>query len=134
MFGTLEGKIFGVNIADGKEEWVYVTDGQISGAPNLLSRKDGSDFDILAGSYDFNLHCISGLTGKPRWKYETANYINGTPALFGKNAIFGGCDGHLYLVNTGNGELIEKMTREAELTVVLSRMLLPRDGNKICPQ
>jgi outer membrane protein assembly factor BamB/ferredoxin len=109
IFGTLEGTIFSLDGADGKERWRYVTEGQISGAPNVVQTGKGKDFAIIAGSYDYNLHAVEGSTGKPLWKYETDNFINGTPAMFGKIAIFGGCDGHLHLVNTETGQLIDKI-------------------------
>jgi len=104
--------------------WEYSTDGQISGSPNIMKGRGKDSSRVLVGSYDYNLHCLDEMSGRLLWHYESGNYINGTPALFGKIAIFGGCDGFLHLINTVNGQLIEKINIE---TYMASSPAIGRD-------
>ncbi len=100
--GTLEGEIFALEAATGKQRWKYQTDGQISGSPNFVVI--GNKTKIIVGSYDFFLYCIDDQTGKPDWKYETNNYINSSPSIKGNLAIFGGCDGNMHVVDLVKGK------------------------------
>lgn len=71
------------------------------GAPTLFKTNDKT---ILAvGSYDYYLHGIDAKTGLGLWKYESDNFLNSAPALFNRNAVFGGCDGFMLMVNMIDG-------------------------------
>jgi outer membrane protein assembly factor BamB len=104
-FGTLMGELFALDAKTGNLRWKYATEGQISGSANyLVSSRTKS---ILVGSYDFSLHSINDATGQAEWKYTSDNYINGAPSVYGKVAVFGGCDGNLHVVDTETGNLIQ---------------------------
>jgi len=105
--GNLTGELFALNLADGKEKWKYITEGQISGQANWW--KSGNSTRILVGSYDYNLHCVDAATGKGLWKYESDNFINGAAACFNGSAIFGGCDGFLHVVDIATGTASAKI-------------------------
>jgi len=105
--GNLTGVLYALNLADGKEIWKYVTEGQISGQANWW--RSGNSTRILVGSYDYNLHCVDAATGKGLWKYESDNFINGAAACVDGTAIFGGCDGFLHIVDIATGLVTAKV-------------------------
>jgi eukaryotic-like serine/threonine-protein kinase len=96
-FGNLSGMLYALNASDGRLLWKYETENQIMGSPNFFS--SGDKHYIIVGSYDYYLHCIDATTGKGLWKYESDNFVNGAAAITGMNAIFGGCDGFLHVVD-----------------------------------
>lgn len=110
IFGSLDGLIFRLDQKTGKQIWKYTTDNQIMGSANWL--KIGSQYRLVIGSYDYNLHCVGFAKGDSIWRYESDNYINGAPALYGKNAVFGGCDGFVHLVNIETGKVLKKIKVE----------------------
>ena len=101
LFGQLDGLFYRLDEKTGKQIWKYKTDNQIMGSANWM--KVGSQIRLFVGSYDYNLHCFGFVKGDSIWRYESDNYINGTPALYGKYAVFGGCDGFLHMVNLETG-------------------------------
>lgn len=105
--GNLDGSLFSLDLNTGKQNWVYMTDNQISGSPNYW--KVGEKTSILVGSYDYYLHCVDALTGEMRWKYESNNFINGAAACLDGMAVFGGCDGFLHMVDIETGVLRNKI-------------------------
>jgi outer membrane protein assembly factor BamB len=80
-----------------------MTDGEIKGAVNLY-RPAGKPPIVLVGSYDNQLYALSSADGTKLWTVPTSNYINGAAALAGNLALFGGCDGFLYMVNAETGK------------------------------
>jgi len=107
VFGTLDGMFFKLNAKTGKQIWKYKSDNQIEGSANWL--KVGKQIRLVVGSYDYNLHCVGFTKGDSIWRYESDNYINGAPAIYGKYAVFGGCDGYVHLVNIETGKVFKKI-------------------------
>ena len=107
LFGQLDGLFYRLDEKTGKQIWKYKTDNQIMGSANWM--KVGSQIRLFVGSYDYNLHCFGFVKGDSIWRYESDNYINGTPALYGKYAVFGGCDGFLHMVNIETGKVFKKI-------------------------
>jgi outer membrane protein assembly factor BamB len=101
LAGTAEGKLMAFNRNSGKLLWTYTTDNQITGSANQFTA--GQRTGIIAGSYDYFLHCVDAATGMPLWKLETLNYLNGTPAVYDNKAVFGGCDGILRIADLQTG-------------------------------
>lgn len=106
-FGNLDGALYALDLKTGRKKWMYMTDGQIMGAPNW--GMSGKDTVILIGSYDFFLHCVSAKSGTKKWAYESDNYLNGAPSVENGYAYFGGCDGFLHKVNIQNGQASKKV-------------------------
>jgi eukaryotic-like serine/threonine-protein kinase len=65
---------------------------------------------ILVGSYDFKLYCFNATNGVPFWTYETGNYINGSCAVAGGQAVFGGCDALVHVLDTVTARRSRKST------------------------
>lgn len=89
--------------------WKYETEDQVLGAPNWILSPDGKEPWILAGSYDFKLHCIKASDGSKVWDYETGNYINGTPAVSNGRTVFGGCDALLHVIRLTDGKKVKEI-------------------------
>ncbi|NCD41977.1 MAG: hypothetical protein EOL88_07790, partial [Bacteroidia bacterium] len=104
--GDLSGNLYAFDLLSGKQKWKYTADNQIMGAPNWFVRN--GDTCILAGSYDYYLHCIDAKTGLGVWKYELDNYLNGTVAVKNERIVFGGCDGYIHVVNSNDGTRINR--------------------------
>jgi outer membrane protein assembly factor BamB len=110
VFGQLDGLFYRLDEKSGKQIWKYKTDNQIMGSANWL--KVGSQYRLVVGSYDYNLHAVGFAKGDSIWRYESDNYINGAPGIYGKNAVFGGCDGFVHLVNIETGNVFKKIKLE----------------------
>jgi len=107
VFGSLDGIFFKLDEKTGEKILKYKTYNQIMGSANWL--KVGSQIRLIVGSYDYNLHAVGFNKGDSIWRYESDNYINGAPAIYGKNAVFGGCDGFVHLVNIETGKVFKKI-------------------------
>jgi outer membrane protein assembly factor BamB len=99
--GNLSGNFYALNLLNGQLRWKFRADNQILSGANWWT--DGKKNYLLVGSYDFYLRCLDGSTGKLLWKYETKNYVNATAAVWKQQAVFGGCDGLLHVVQLTDG-------------------------------
>ncbi len=103
IFGGGDGGIYCLEQATGKLVWKFLTEGEIKGAVNLYRPADKPAV-VLVGSYDNQLYALNGTDGTKLWTVPTSNYINGAAALAGSRALFGGCDGFLYIVDVETGK------------------------------
>jgi outer membrane protein assembly factor BamB len=108
IFGAGDGGVYCLEKATGRQIWKFMTDGEIKGAVNLY-QPAGKPAIVLVGSYDNQLYALSSADGTKLWTVPTSNYINGAAALAGNLALFGGCDGFLYMVNAETGAEEGKM-------------------------
>jgi outer membrane protein assembly factor BamB len=71
------------------------------------------------------------LNPKTKWKFKTHGPVRGSPAIDNSNVYFGSTDGHLYVVNKNNGELVWKFKAESSITCTpaLSGNLVFVNGN-----
>lgn len=104
IIGSLDGELRALERSTGELIWLYVTENQIIGSPNIWTSNNRKL--VIVGSYDFYLHCVDPGTGEMVWKVETNDFINGTPAVLGDRIVFGGCDGYLRQVNPVTGQEI----------------------------
>jgi len=114
IVGSLDGELRALNAKTGEEIWLYMTENQIIGSPNIWTSNNRKL--VIVGSYDFYLHCVDPVSGKLVWKVETNDFINGTPAISGDRIVFGGCDGFIRQVNPVTGKEINN----AELGVYIA--------------
>lgn len=104
IFGAGDGLVYALDREKGTMRWKFETQGEIKGAVNIYRPSAGLPATVLVGSYDNNLYALRSDTGAKLWSAPTSNYINGAAALAGKMALFGGCDGFLYMVNAETGK------------------------------
>lgn len=102
VFGAGDGGIYCLEKATGKLKWTVMTEGEVKGAVNVY-QSEGKPAVLLVGSYDNQLYALNSVDGAKLWTVPTSNYINGAAAIAGKQVLFGGCDGFLYLVNAETG-------------------------------
>ena len=65
--GSSDGLLYALDAASGKLLWKHKTEDKILGAPNWVKSPQGDATWILAGSYDYKLHCVDAVTGKSNW-------------------------------------------------------------------
>ena len=93
---------YAMNASNGQLLCKYATYGKILASANAAPSGDGPP-RILVGSYDFKLYCFNATTGAVIWTFETGNYINGSCAVAGGQAVFGGCDALVHVVDVATG-------------------------------
>ena len=103
VFGAGDGGVYCLEKSTGALKWKMMTDGEIKGAVNVY-RPEGKPPVLLVGSYDNQLYALNSADGAKIWTVPTSNYINGAAALAGKQALFGGCDGFLYMIDVETGK------------------------------
>ncbi|MEC9049079.1 MAG: PQQ-binding-like beta-propeller repeat protein [Planctomycetota bacterium] len=106
--GSADFCFYALNAADGALAWKHETKDQILGGANWF-RDAAGRARLLVGSYDANVYCFDVDGGQPLWTYQTDNYVNGSPAIAGREALFGGCDAALHLVDLETGAQTAKV-------------------------
>jgi len=100
--GSSDFFFYAIDAQTGELRWKVETDDKILGGANYVQTEDGTI--VVVGSYDTHLYGFDAKTGAEVWRYSTENYVNGTPAILDGQAIFGGCDAVLHVVDTKTGE------------------------------
>ena len=73
FFGSGDGNVYALNLADGKKLWDMKTGGAIESSPLVLENR------VFIGSTDAWLYALDQKTGKLSWKYQTGEKILGAP-------------------------------------------------------
>ena len=101
--GNLDGDFHCIDAATGKKRWTYKTDGEIASGSNFAGD------NILFGSGDEHLHCVS-KDGKLVWKYKVpGGPVNGSPAVAGDRTFAAGCDSNLHVIDVKTGKQVGKV-------------------------
>ena len=101
------GKLFAVSRKDGKTEWEHDAGASIYSAVAHFKDVQGRA-QLVFGSYDGGLYCLSAETGEESWKYIAADRLHGSPALIHDCALVAGCDGELHAVRLADGSVAGK--------------------------
>ena len=113
--GSNDFYLYALDARTGERKWRYETDDKIMGGAAAVKTESG-ETRIVFGSYDTHLYCLS-TEGELVWRYPTANYVNGTPAIWMNQAVFGGCDAILHVVDLNTGEASRQVELGAECHV-----------------
>ncbi|MHA1556539.1 MAG: FG-GAP-like repeat-containing protein [Candidatus Heimdallarchaeota archaeon] len=103
----LEPKAIGLS-----ETWSFTTGGPIITSPAFIDQNGDLDLEIVFGSYDDYIYCISN-TGAEVWKYQTGANVVASPAVADLNkdgsmdVLVASTDGYVYCLDV-NGALIWK--------------------------
>ena len=101
--GALDGNFYALDATTGQVRWKTTLGSGIYGSANWVKLPGAPETLILLGCHDNRLYGLGADSGELKWTYETDNYINGTPATDGRNAVFGGCDGKVHIVDVRDG-------------------------------
>jgi outer membrane protein assembly factor BamB len=103
--GSTDGKVYSVDLSDGRKVWEYDTGDDIEASPLLL------DDAVYIGNLSGNFYSLDALTGQLRWKYKCDNSIYGS-ANWAKTSeeketsVFVGCyDNRVYCFEASTGTL-----------------------------
>jgi outer membrane protein assembly factor BamB len=94
----LEGNVYALDAAGGKEVWQVETGLRLSGGPGL------GDGTLLVGSLDGDVLALNPDTGSERWRAKVSSEIVSTPVVAGGVGVVRCNDGRVYGFNITDGE------------------------------
>ena len=100
--GDMDGKLFALNLADGKPLW-----SQQIGSGFIASPAVRGDM-LYIGDIDGVFYAVDLKTGQPKWKYEAGAQIDSGANFWQDNVLFGSQDANLYCLNI-DGKLAGKL-------------------------
>jgi outer membrane protein assembly factor BamB len=98
LVGSLDGKLYAVNEADGTVDWTYS-----AGKSGLVSTPAVAGDTVFVGGFDSKMHAVDLATGNRKWTYSAKNWVWTEPYVESGRLIFGDFAGYLYAVSTSNG-------------------------------
>lgn len=105
VVGDDTGVVRALDRDTGAVRWEHETDGEISGGPTILPRRDGAR--VLVGSQDASLTCLDLAGGAVAWTFTIADQIRCAPTVVktdaGDRVLIAGCDGRLHVVDADAG-------------------------------
>ena len=111
IFGSVDGRVYGVNTTSGEVSWRYITNNFVYGSP-ILSR--GS---VFIGSDDGSMYALNAQNGSLLWQYTVWYPIRSSSALWNDRVLFFGANnGILYALDTVNGSLLFQFATGAPIT------------------
>ncbi len=100
VIGDVEGNLYALDAATGKEIWKQTTGGEINGSAGFYKDK------VLVTSQDGKLYAFAITDGSLLWTYETDDQIRCSPTIAGSQTFLGGCDGRLHRVDLDTGKVV----------------------------
>jgi hypothetical protein len=85
-------------------KWSYQTDGAIWSSPCVTDVEGDGSLEILVGSHDYKLYCLSS-SGDSKWNYTTTGFVQSSPCVVDVDAdgkqevLFGSYDDWMYCVD-----------------------------------
>ncbi len=95
---ALDGRLYALDLATGKERWRYQAGDAIKSSPLLA---DGA---VYFGDEAGNLHAVDAATGEKRWVFAAAVPRTSAPARAGDCVLAGSYDNRLYCVDPKTGK------------------------------
>ena len=127
--GSLDGNLYAVDLADGKEKWRFHTE---LGFAASAAVRDGL---VFIGDTEGRFYCLDAATGKAKWGFESQAEIDSSANFIGDRVLFGSQDASLYCLNAADGVLVWKYTIEDQIrcfpTVVDNRAFVAGCDSKL---
>ena len=99
VFGSWDGYVYGVDLADGSEAWSFAAENDVMSGPAV-----DPEGTVYVGSHDSNLYALDGSTGEERWRFETDGWIIGSVTATREHVLAGAYDARMYAVDARTGE------------------------------
>ena len=104
--GSTDGKVYALDLLDGREIWVFDTEDDIEASPLLL---DGA---VYIGNLSGDFFSLDARTGQERWRYRCGGSIYGSanwvekPDSEGAWILVGSYDNQVYEFDAATGTLL----------------------------
>lgn len=95
--GSLDGKLYALDLASGRLRWTYETEAEIKSSPSVRGGV------VYFGDESGIFHALDAETGKARWTFETDGGIISSANFSGDLVLFGSYDNHLYALDRETG-------------------------------
>lgn len=96
--GSAAGDLLAVDLASGKEDWRFETNGKIRSTPLAHGGR------IYLGSWDQHIYALDAATGEEIWKFDTGGIVQSSPAM-GEGMLFvGSRNPKVFALNMDTGE------------------------------
>lgn len=99
FFGDKMGIFHAVSAATGEKLWTF----EMSRDSQIISSANFIGANVLFGSYDYHLYCLSADTGKLVWKFRTDAEVHSSPCIADGAVILAGCDAQLRVIDPADG-------------------------------
>lgn len=110
VFGTDNGYLYALTTS-GKLLWSFKTAGEILGGPSIGDIDNDGSLEVIFGSNDKYVYCLSARTGKLKWKFRAEDRVTLSPAIGDVDGdripevIIGDEYNYLYCLSGKNGRL-----------------------------
>lgn len=94
-----QGKLYALNLKNGKKAWESSTGGKIYSTPAVWKNT------VVVGSSDHYIYGFSAKDGKLKWKLETGKAVLGSPVIKDGVAFIGGSDGKFRAIDVESGKV-----------------------------
>ncbi len=127
--GDLDGKLFALDLQDGKEKWNWKIDSGFMASPAV---REGL---IFLGDIDGVCHCIEAATGKEKWKFKAEAEVDSSANFWQDKVLFASQDRNVYCLEATTGKLVWKYAIEDQIrctpTVVGDRCFVAGCDSKL---
>jgi outer membrane protein assembly factor BamB len=100
--GDMDGKIYALQLADGKEVWTHKVESGFIAAPAVRGNL------LYIGDIDGKFYALDVKTGEPKWTFQADAEIDSGANFWKENVLFGSQDANLYCLNAESGKLVWK--------------------------
>jgi outer membrane protein assembly factor BamB len=98
VFGSWDGHVYGVDLADGTERWAVETDEEVMSGPAIASGRVA-----FVGNHAGTVFAIDIDTGAVRWERQTGGGVIGSLTATVDHVLVGSYDPHLYALDQTDG-------------------------------
>lgn len=100
FFGNGSGKLYALNLHNGKEIWTFPTENRVYSRPAI------HDSRVVFGSTDSTIYCLNIKNGDLFWKIKTKAPVVASPIIHKNIVYIGGSDDHFRAIDLESGKII----------------------------